>query len=247
MTRTGRQFAIIRPPLTSASPAGGSRSRPVGLQDNRHHHYRLTCIQAPDRFRTQQVRNRANKRGISSPQLLFATPRGPGCRWRPVGFRSNRLTCPSTQRYCCVMLPDADLSTGYLPPGVHDAPWNEIAQRFSANGHRILLVGGLLAALTNLAGAGCRSVLLDGSFVSQKDLPDDYDGAWDIRGVDPYRLDPVLLDFANGRAAMKSKYFGELFPATALAAPGVLYRDFFMKDRNGVPKGIININLGSLP
>jgi hypothetical protein len=145
------------------------------------------------------------------------------------------------------MLPAADSSTGYLPSGVHDAPWSEVAPRFGTNGHRARLVGGLLSALQNLAGAGCRSVLLDGSFVSQKDLPEDYDGAWDTQGVDPYRLDPVLLDFTNGRTAMKSKYLGELFPTTFLAAPGVLYRDFFMKDRSGVPKGVVNIDLGSLP
>jgi hypothetical protein len=89
--------------------------------------------------------------------------------------------------------------------------------------------------------------LLDGSFVSEKDLPDDYDGAWDTRFVDPDLVDPVLLDFSNSRAAMKTKYFGELFPATAKAAPGVLYRDFFMKDRSGVPKGVVQIDLGSLP
>ena len=145
------------------------------------------------------------------------------------------------------MLPDADSLTGYLPSGVHDARWDEVARRFSANGHRVRLIGGLLLALQNLAGAGCRTLLLDGSFVSQKDLPEDYDGAWDTQGVDPYRLDPVLLDFSNARAAMKSKYLGELFPATALAAPGILYRDFFQKDRNGVPKGVVNIDLGSLP
>ncbi|SEM70815.1 hypothetical protein [Bradyrhizobium sp. OK095] len=146
-----------------------------------------------------------------------------------------------------IMLPEADSSTGYLPPGVHDAPWSEVASRFSGNGHRVLLVGGLLAALQNLAGAGCRSVLLDGSFVSLKHLPEDYDGAWDTQGVDPGLIDPVLLDFSNGRAAMKTKYLGELFPASAAAAPGVLYRDFFMKDRNGIPKGVVNIGLGSLP
>jgi hypothetical protein len=144
------------------------------------------------------------------------------------------------------VLPNADSSTGYLPLGVHNAPWCEVGSRFSAK-HRSRLVGGLLSALQNLAGASCQSVLLDGSFVTQKDLPEDYDGAWDTTGVDPYRLDPVLLDVSNARAAMKSKYLGELFPATATAAPGVLYRDFFMKDRNGVPKGIVNIDLRSLP
>ena len=90
-------------------------------------------------------------------------------------------------------------------------------------------------------------MLIDGSFVSRIDLPGDYDGAWDTRGVDPNRLDPVLLDFSNGRAAMKSKYLGELFPATFFAAPGVLYRDFFLRDRNGVPKGVVNLELRSLP
>jgi hypothetical protein len=145
------------------------------------------------------------------------------------------------------MIPSIDPLTGYLPPGVHDALWGEVAPCFGLNSHRARLVVGLLSALQNLAGAGCRSVLLDGSFVSLKGLPQDYDGAWDIQGVDPNLLDPVLLDFSNARAAMKTKYLGELFPATAAAAPGVLYRDFFMRDRNGAPKGVVNINLGSLP
>ena len=46
---------------------------------------------------------------------------------------------------------------------------------------------------------------------------------------------------------MKSKYFGELFPATSSAQSGVLFRDFFQSDRNDVPKGIVQIDLGSLP
>lgn len=28
---------------------------------------------------------------------------------------------------------------------------------------------------------------------------------------------------------------------------GVLFRDFFQSDRNGVPKGIVRIDLGTLP
>lgn len=145
------------------------------------------------------------------------------------------------------MIPPADPKTGYLPPGLHKALWAEIWSRFGQNSHRASLLGGLLRALTNLAGAGCRDVLLDGSFVSEKPLPKDYDGAWEPHGVDPAQLDPVLLDFKNGRAAMKAKYGGELLPASAQAAAGVLYRDFFQKDRNGVRKGVLQIDLGSLP
>ena len=78
-------------------------------------------------------------------------------------------------------------------------------------------------------------------------LPGDYDGVWETVGVNPDRVDPVLLDFRNRRAAMKAKYLVDLFPASAIAAPGVLYRDFFKTDRNGVEKGIVLIDLESLP
>ena len=161
------------------------------------------------------------------------------------------------------MIVELDPKTGYLPPGVHDAEWCDVAGRFAGNSHRARLIGGLLAAGRNLAAAGCGELLLDGSFVAAKSLPADYDGAWETAGVDPDRLDPVLLDFSNRRAAMKAKptpqvsptagrphesgYLGDLFPASAFAAPGVLYRDFFRTDRNGVEKGVVLIDLGSLP
>ena len=145
------------------------------------------------------------------------------------------------------MLPDFDPTTGHLPPGVHPAPWSQIRLRFGTNIHRNRLLDGLQRALHHLAQAGCRSVLLDGSFVSNKPLPNDYDVAWDPAGVDPDQLDPVLLNMTNQRAAMKITYGGEFFPASARAAPGVCFRDFFQTDRNGTAKGVVEIDLGTLP
>ena len=63
-----------------------------------------------------------------------------------------------------------------------------------------------------------------GSFVSANALPGDSDAAWETAGVDPDRLDPVLLDFSNRRAAMKAKYLGD-----------------------GDEKGVALIDLGSVP
>lgn len=144
------------------------------------------------------------------------------------------------------MIPPIDPSTGYLPPGLHDASWADLAPRFAANSHRTFLLSGFERACRSFAGAGCQTILLDGSFVSTKELPSDYDAAWEISGVDPDLLDPVLLEFSNKRAAMKAKYGGEFFPASAYASVNVLYRDFFQKDRNGVPKGVLLLQLGSL-
>ena len=113
-----------------------------------------------------------------------------------------------------------DPKTGYLPPGVRDAGWCDVADHFARNSHRARLMGGLSAACRNLAAAGCGELLLDGSFVTAKSLPGDYDDAGETVGVDPDRVDPVRIDFSNRRAAMKAKYLGDLFPASAMAAPG---------------------------
>lgn len=145
------------------------------------------------------------------------------------------------------MIPPFDNGTGYLPPGVHKARWDEFALRFGFNRQRRRMLEGLLEALRNLRDAGCRVAIIDGSFVTRKPLPRDYDGIWEPGPVDVDLVDPVLLTFADRRAAMKAKYGGELFPASFLAAPGVLFREFFQLDRDGRPKGTVRIDMKSLP
>ncbi len=145
------------------------------------------------------------------------------------------------------MIPPFTSPTGYLPPGIHDATWGELVARYGINPYRARLLDGLLAALRNLRGAGCLVALIDGSFVTAKRFPGDYDGAWDPGGVDPGLVDPILLTFDNSRAAMKAKYLGELFPATWPAAPGVAFAEFFQKDRDGVAKGLVRLGLKDLP
>jgi hypothetical protein len=54
---------------------------------------------------------------------------------------------------------------------------------------------------------------LDGSFVTTKERPGDFDACWDIRFVDDAVLDPTFLDFSQGRAAQKRRFLGEFFPA----------------------------------
>jgi hypothetical protein len=140
------------------------------------------------------------------------------------------------------VIPSFDSDTGNLPRGIHEASWDEVKARFGGTPWRQHLLEGLEQALTQFAKAGCTSVLLDGSFVTAKAEPNDYDGAWEPDGVDLDLLDPVLLDFSNSRAAMKRKYGGEMFPTSSMAAPGKVFREFFQQDRQGRVKGIIQID-----
>ena len=95
------------------------------------------------------------------------------------------------------MLPDLDPKTGYLAPGIHSASWCNVVGHFGGNSHRERLLAALLTACRNLAEAGCKELLLDGSFVTAKALPGDYDATWETVGVDLNRLDLVLLDLAH--------------------------------------------------
>ena len=138
---------------------------------------------------------------------------------------------------------------GNLPPGIHEATWEEIIARFGGTAWRSELLAGLRDALENLRHAGCRRAYVDGSFATAEEAPGDFDACWEAAGVDPDRLDPVLLTFANARAAQKARFRGELFPAEAAADPhGTRFLDYFQRDKlTGEPKGIVAFNLEELP
>lgn len=131
-----------------------------------------------------------------------------------------------------------------LPPGVHWATLAEVETVFAQNPYRRKLFAGLQRAALALKIAGCKYLFLDGSYVTGKPKPGDFDGCWSPEGVNPSLLDPVLLDFSNSRRNQKIKFFGELFPFTAEAAPGQIFFDFFQVEKHsGGQKGIVAIDL----
>lgn len=145
------------------------------------------------------------------------------------------------------MIPDLiDLKScpwAVLPPGIHDATFAEVEARFATTPHRRWLFDGFVRATVALRVAGCSTVYLDGSFVTAKPHPGDYDGCWDHTGVNFKMLDPVLLDFSNKRAAQKAKYMGEMFIA-GISSGMVPFLDFFQIEKfTGAAKGILRISL----
>lgn len=143
-----------------------------------------------------------------------------------------------------IVLPSLKSDTGRLPEGEHTATWEEVVERFGWNPRRRQLLDGLAAAIEALADAGCRRVWLNGSFVTSKEEPGDFDACWDTDGVDLDVLDAVLLDLSAGRAAQKSRYGGELFPNVIEAQSGLVFAEFFRNERDAGRKGIVVLMIG---
>jgi hypothetical protein len=136
-----------------------------------------------------------------------------------------------------------------LPPGIYPAELSEVATSFATNAWRRELFDGLVEAIRRLREARCPTVFLDGSYVTGKPKPGDFDACWDPLGVDPAKLDPVFLQFANGRAAQKAAFKGEFFPSSMICADvGHTFLDFFQTDRfTGRQKGVVSISPSSDP
>jgi hypothetical protein len=146
------------------------------------------------------------------------------------------------------VIPEFDAINGNLPSGEHAARWQDMLDRFGQTPWRRQLLAGMLEALRLLKAAGCVRVYIDGSFVTAKDVPGDFDACWDADGVVFDKVDERLLTFDRGRATQKAAFLGELFIADARADPqGTLFRDFFQTDRDGRRKGIVVIDLKDLP
>ncbi len=146
------------------------------------------------------------------------------------------------------MIPKLD-TNGKLTPGIHNATWNEIVTRYATSTCRRELLDGLLDALRSLKAAGCATAYIDGSLITAKQNPGDFDVCWESDGVVHDRLDPELQDFSDKCAAQKARYGGELYPADwAANSDGTPFLDFFQLDRTTEqPKGIIAIDLTGLP
>lgn len=123
----------------------------------------------------------------------------------------------------------------------------EFQGRFCRTPRREVLLGGLLLAARLLKLAGCRTLYVDGSFVTAKLEPGDFDACWDLAGVDAAQLAPVFLDFSDERAAWKAQFGGELFSAQLPeGGTGRMWLDFFQQARDGRPKGIVALDLENL-
>ncbi|MGB6170319.1 MAG: hypothetical protein WBF52_22255 [Geitlerinemataceae cyanobacterium] len=143
------------------------------------------------------------------------------------------------------MIPEFD-ERGNLPPGIHFGEWEEFVDRFGTNALRLRLMRGLLMVMEALKAAGCRTIYINGSFVTLKPDPGDFDACWDREDVDIDYLRlkaPKLLNHYD-RAGQKAQYKGEIFPVDQpIGNYGMNSFELFQRDRSQNKKGIIAIDL----
>lgn len=134
-------------------------------------------------------------------------------------------------------------TTGKLPPGIHVATLKEFKERFGYNQKRIWLIEGLEMLLNELANVRCSAVYVDGSFVTDKEIPGDYDLCWKMEGVLIENLDPVLMNYTlKGKKKIEEKYRGDIRGAEfSVRETGASYLNFFQHDRDGKAKGVVEL------
>ncbi len=86
--------------------------------------------------------------------------------------------------------------------------------RFTFSDRREFLFDGLIEAVEVFSMACCRRLYLNGSFVTSKFDPGDYDVAWNPNGVNTEVLNPEFSDISHPWANQKYKVRGEFLPTT---------------------------------
>lgn len=133
---------------------------------------------------------------------------------------------------------------GELPTGEHQASLDEIEKAYGlSNDRRKSLMWGLREAACNFKLSGVKTLWVDGSFITDKENPNDIDGCWEyIPSVNIKILDPV---FIGTRKEIKEKYGLDFFIANFIETEsGLPFPKFFQINRDGRQKGIIVVKLG---
>ena len=135
---------------------------------------------------------------------------------------------------------------GELEEGEYEATLDEIEAVYGrSTDRRKLLMQGLRDAAENLEKSGVRRIWVNGSFITDKDEPNDIDGCWEYNDLmDLNVVDPVFLSM-NSREDVKKKYGLDFFIAQQIeGGSGKPFPKFFQVNREGEPKGIIFVELG---
>jgi hypothetical protein len=144
------------------------------------------------------------------------------------------------------MIP-AFTASGYLPIGVHEANLDEFKERFVFSRYsdrRFRLFDKLSRLLTEAKKSGIvRRVIIAGSFVTNKDDPNDFDC---VVVLDPAIVGQELRPYQYklvSRKTARRMFGGDIVPAIDGSSALDDYLDFFQTTRDGERVGVVEIEL----
>lgn len=136
---------------------------------------------------------------------------------------------------------------GWLPEGHHPAAWDEVVATFggSGEGRRAALTRALLDLRDALAALGVTgSLLLDGSYISDKPEPGDFDvlliGPPDIQSRKD--TEPALSDLLDAERAERERGCSLYFAPEDSPVLEIL-RTLWDETKRGVAKGCVEVRL----
>ncbi len=137
---------------------------------------------------------------------------------------------------------------GLLPPGVHQTGLEELKEKMGWSRKRRELLEGLEEALELMAACRATRAYLDGSFVTDKDRPNDIDGCYDLAEdvtvEDLKRLAPIFPPSPSNRVEARRRFGVDFFPAAVTElGSGQPFLRFFQTDREGRERGVLSVEL----
>lgn len=141
-------------------------------------------------------------------------------------------------------LPSLD-KNGNLPPGIYVTNWENFSFRFGWNSCRKRLLHGLHRQMLVLKTAGCTNVVVGGSLVSSKFWPGDFDGCYDLTGIELALLsatEPGLRN-PNLQDSIRKRDGGLLYASVYLPNLELSTLQYLQLDRNDCIRGVVLIRL----
>lgn len=102
---------------------------------------------------------------------------------------------------------------GLLPEGIHDCAMDEVRDRFGFNAYRQHLIAGLAGAIRWLGTMPpIESLILDGSFVTDKERPSDIDAVAIITNLTERNQREWVRAWEPQKAMIKEQFQVDLYP-----------------------------------